>query len=104
MNIIYTPDAEFCGTDQFTYTITAEEHFATATVFMTVTCPGSSTTDVIESTTPESPEENRPIANDDFATTNRGKSVVIFVLSNDTVPEGKMLCHIFLLTKVILLY
>jgi hypothetical protein len=79
VNITYTPNSNFCGVDQFTYTITHPTGVAdTATVTVAVVCP-------------ETTKSDRPIANDDFATTNQGKSVVLFVLSNDTVPPGKMM-------------
>ena len=71
-DIAYTPNPDFCGVDQFTYTVTHPTSGAdTANVIVSVLCPN-------------------PIANDDFATTSQGKSVVLFVLSNDTFPPGKM--------------
>jgi hypothetical protein len=79
VNITYTPNSNFCGADQFTYTVTHPSGVAdTATVTVAVLCP-------------EITESDRPIANDDFATTNQDESVVLFVLSNDTVPPGKMM-------------
>lgn len=79
VNISYTPNSNFCGSDQFTYTITHPTGVAdTATVTVAVLCP-------------EMTKSDRPSANDDFATTNQGKSVVLFVLSNDIVPSGKMM-------------
>jgi hypothetical protein len=79
VNISYTPNSDFCGVDQFTYTVTHPTGGAdTATVTVLVLCP-------------ETTESDRPIANDDFATTSQGISVVLFVLSNDIFPPGKMM-------------
>ncbi|KAL3770124.1 hypothetical protein ACHAW5_009665 [Stephanodiscus triporus] len=76
VNILYTPNSDFCGVDQFTYTVTHPIGGAdTATVTVLVLCP-------------ETTESDRPIANDDFATTSQGNSVVLFVLSNDIFPPG----------------
>ena len=76
-SILYTPDADFCGTDLFTYTIKDlnTQLSDEATVTVNVMCLDS-TPDV-------------PIANDDFFTTTKNTSVALLVLDNDTVPQGK---------------
>ena len=76
-SILYSPDADFCGTDQFTYSITDLDTQLSdvATVTVNVLCLDS-TPDV-------------PLANDDFFTTTKNTSVALLVLDNDTVPQGK---------------
>ncbi len=68
-NVSYTPAANFCGTDTFTYTITGGD---TATVTVTVTCV-----------------DDNPVAVDDAATvTEDSTSNTINVLANDSDAEG----------------
>jgi VCBS repeat-containing protein len=64
----YTPDADFNGTDSFTYTINGGD---TATVTVTV--------DAVD---------DNPVAVDDTATTDEDTPVDIDVLANDTDVEG----------------
>ena len=103
-DIVYTPNADFCGEDEFTYTVTdsSAEHSDTATVYVTVLCPDSPTR------SPTGGDENvgvpeAPIANDDEATTDQGSSVVLDVLANDVVPASKcslsipMVCNVMIL-------
>ena len=75
--IVYTPSPDFCGTDQFTYTVTdiTGVHSDTATVTVNVLC------------LPAIPAQ--PIATDDFATTSRGTKVYLSLLENDVIPKGK---------------
>lgn len=75
-SILYQPDAEFSGTDTFTYTVEDRSgERDTATVTVTVD--------------PNNP--NAPIANDDTATTTAGTLVNIRVLDNDESPNGRPL-------------
>ena len=73
--VTYTPNADFSGTDQFTYR--AQDASATsspATVTITVTFVN-----------------NAPNAVDDTATTSQGHAITIAVLANDTDVEGDAL-------------
>ncbi|AWI24425.1 hypothetical protein HYN49_00135 [Flavobacterium pallidum] len=72
--VVYTPNANFCGTDSFTYTIAdADGQTSTATVTINVTCDGN----------------DLPIANDDSAVTPEDTPVIVNVLANDTFgPDG----------------
>ncbi|MCV6623621.1 MAG: retention module-containing protein, partial [Cellvibrionaceae bacterium] len=64
----YTPDADFNGSDSFTYEINdGEGGTDQATVLITVT-----------------PVNDAPIANDDSAITGQGQAVTINVVTNDT--------------------
>ena len=64
----YTPDADFSGSDSFTYEINdGEGGTDQATVLITVT-----------------PVNDAPIANDDSAITGQGQAVTINVVTNDT--------------------
>ncbi|MBT8143360.1 MAG: tandem-95 repeat protein, partial [Gammaproteobacteria bacterium] len=75
--VTYTPNAGYSGTDSFTYTISdGNGGMDTATVMVTVN---------------EVANNNPPIARDDNAKTPRGKSIDIFVLSNDSDPDGDAL-------------
>ncbi|MEC7765239.1 MAG: Ig-like domain-containing protein [Pseudomonadota bacterium] len=71
--LTYTPDADFYGTDSFTYTIVdAQGATDTATVTVNVTQDGINTVDAV----------------DDTAETDPNTSVDIAVLGNDTDPDG----------------
>ena len=72
----YQPNADFTGSDQFTYTITDGEFQTSATVVMTVA--------------PETTNQP-PVAEDDQATVIAGEEVTVAPLSNDTDPEGQPL-------------
>lgn len=74
--IFYQPDAEFSGTDSFTYTV-EDRRGARDTATVTVTVD------------PNNPDA--PIANDDSATTAAGTPVDIRVLANDESPNGRPL-------------
>ena len=80
--VVYTPDADFCGVDTFTYTITdaAETHSDSATVTVEVTCIDA-----------PSKENHKPIANDDEATTLENEPVFINVALNDIDEEDDAL-------------
>jgi hypothetical protein len=76
--IRYTPDQDFSGEDQFTYTIISTLGLtASAFVFVTVL--------------PATEENQAPVALDDAATTVMELPVVIDVLANDTDPDGDLL-------------
>jgi large repetitive protein len=70
--IEYTPDADYVGTDSFTYTV-SDDYGNTATATVTVTIL---------------PPNRPPIATDDRATTTSGTPVSIDVLANDVDPDG----------------
>ena len=73
--IVYTPDADFNGTDSFTYTIDdGRGGSATGTVDVMVT-----------------PEPDAPNAVNDTATAGVGGPIVIPVLANDTDADGDTL-------------
>ena len=65
--IVYTPDANWNGTDSFTYTVIDGALTDTGTVSITVT-----------------PVNDNPVAATDFATTNDEDLVTVDVLANDT--------------------
>jgi len=73
--VTYTPDANFNGSDSFTYMI-SDGHGGTdtATVNVTVTAVNDA-----------------PVANDDTATTNEDNAATISVLTNDTDVDGDSL-------------
>jgi hypothetical protein len=70
----YTPDANFAGTDTFTYTVNASDgQVAQALVSVEVTIQ---------------PTNGDPMVVDDGATTNQDMPVTIDLLANDSDPEG----------------
>ncbi|MCA9979913.1 MAG: tandem-95 repeat protein [Anaerolineales bacterium] len=69
--VLYTPDLDFTGTDNFNYTVTNGTQFASANVSV----------DVLDGNTPRP-----PLAQNDVATTTLGIPVQIPVLANDTDP------------------
>ncbi len=73
-SVVYTPDANYYGSDSFTYTVKDNEgeESNVATVAITVTAVS----------------DGPPVAVDDSATTNEGSSVTIDVTANDTDPDG----------------
>ena len=71
--VIYTPNAGFSGSDSFTYTISDGTTARSAAVNVTVTPP---------------PGNPPPVANPDTATTAAGAPANIFVLDNDSDPNG----------------
>ncbi|MGF1523393.1 MAG: Ig-like domain-containing protein [Leptolyngbyaceae cyanobacterium] len=70
----YTPDADFNGTDSFTYEVSDGEFSDVATATITV-----------------APVNDEPIANDDAASTGEGVTVEINALANDTDVDGDAL-------------
>ncbi|SEN38768.1 Ig-like domain-containing protein [Nitrosomonas marina] len=72
--VTYTPNADFFGEDNFTYTLSDGTDTDTATVTITVT-----------------PINDAPTANDDAATTTENQPAIINVLSNDSDPEDNAL-------------
>ena len=75
VDVTYTPDPGFGGTDTFLYTVSdGKGKTDTATVIVTVVSVNSS-----------------PLAQDDSATTTEGTMVLIRVLANDSDPDGDFL-------------
>ncbi|WP_181369010.1 Ig-like domain-containing protein [Flavobacterium pallidum] len=74
--IDYTPNADFNGSDSFTYTITdSNGDTSTATVNVTIA--------------PDAPGTDVPVASNDTANVTEDQSVNIPVLANDTFgPDG----------------
>ena len=74
-NLVYTPSANFNGSDSFTYTINDGTGLTdTATVSVTVTAVN-----------------DNPVANDDSATTEEDVAVTINLVANDTDIDGDSL-------------
>ena len=73
--VTYAPDANFNGTDSFTYTISDGN--------------GGSTTATVDVTV--NPINDPPVAVNDAATTDEDTSVIISVLNNDSDPDGDAL-------------
>lgn len=70
--VTYTPDANFSGTDSFTYTVAdTNGNFNTATVSLTV------------SSLPDA-----PIANDDTVATDEDTPITVYSLVNDSDPDN----------------
>lgn len=73
--ISYTPNANFSGTDSFTYTVSSGPvSTSAATVTLTV-----------------QPTQDVPVAQNDQTSTNRNTPIVINVLGNDRDPDGDQL-------------
>jgi hypothetical protein len=72
--VTYTPDADYNGTDSFTYTVSDGSLTDEATVSITI-----------------NPVNDAPTATDDSATTNEDVSVDINVLGNDSDIDGDAL-------------
>ncbi len=68
--LTYTPNADFNGTDSYTYTVTSGGVTETATVNVTV-----------------NPVNDPPIAVDDYAVATEGTPLAISILSNDSDPD-----------------
>jgi len=74
-SITYTPDADFSGSDSFTYELSdGNGGSATATVSITI-----------------NPVNDVPVAVDDTATTDEDTDVIVDVLANDTDADGDAL-------------
>lgn len=74
-NLVYTPSANFNGSDSFTYTINDGTGLTdTATVSVTVTAVN-----------------DNPVANDDSATTEEDVAITINLVANDTDIDGDSL-------------
>ena len=69
--IVYTPRAGFCGTDNFTYKLVTSSGSSITSVSVIVNCPAPA-----------------PVANNDNATTPKGTPVTIPVLGNDNLNGG----------------
>lgn len=67
----YSPEAGYCGTDPFTYTVTDAKATVAATVTVTIPCPNSP-----------------PAAGADAATVLEDGSVLVDVLANDSDVDG----------------
>ena len=76
--VTYTPDADFTGSDDFTYTVSDGTDTDMGMVTVTVTAPPP-------------PANNAPVAMDDTAETDEDESVMISVLANDTDADGDTL-------------
>lgn len=99
-DLVYTPDAGFCGTDTFTYTITdvTGQYSASALVTIDVICADTPAPSPIASGDESIGDGldfnngnttiDRPELEDDFATTNQSVPVFIPVLDNDFIPEN----------------
>ena len=72
--LLYMPNKDFFGSDQFKYTISDGKESSSATVAVTI-----------------SSVDDSPLARDDAATVAEDGSVVISVLGNDSDPEGQPL-------------
>ncbi len=72
--VVYTPDADYYGSDSFTYTVKDSEGEVSNEATVTITIEGVS--------------DGPPTAEDDNATTNEGSPVDIDVTANDTDPDG----------------
>ncbi|MFC1877149.1 Ig-like domain-containing protein [Thermodesulfobacteriota bacterium] len=70
-NVTYSPNADFNGSDSFTYTASDGSPSNTATVDVTIGA-----------------ENDPPVANDDSASTDEDTAVIIDVLDNDTDTDG----------------
>lgn len=115
-SILYVPDSDCCGVDTFTYTIANGETYCTATVTVSVVCSGDGTTPPpsvtptdqvilhgtdaltappssipVDPVNPDGGDLNiqKPVANDDFYTTNQDESIEIAILKNDTLIVGR---------------
>jgi|GEM_PF-818488 len=74
-NATYSPNDDYCGADAFTYELCANGECDLAVVTVTVVCP-------------KPDENNAPVAGNDFANVMEGSSTNIFVLPNDSDPDG----------------
>jgi hypothetical protein len=72
-DVTYTPDADFYGTDSFSYTVS----------------DGRGGTDTAAETVTVTAVDDLPVASDDTATTDEETLLPISVLANDNDPEGK---------------
>ena len=70
-DVTYTPDADYCGADSFTYVASDGVLTDGATVNVTITCINDA-----------------PVADDDSATTDEDTAVTIDVLDNDDDVDG----------------
>ena len=75
-HVTYIPDPGFAGTDTFDYTV-GDGRGGTDTAAVMVTVEES-----------PGPGNNPPVANDDSAVTAQDTAVDVYVLSNDTDPDG----------------
>lgn len=74
-SIVYTPAADFNGTDSFPYTV-SDVHGASATAVVTVTV---------------APVNDAPVASDDSANCEKNRYVIVPVLANDSDVDGDAL-------------
>ena len=74
-HFIYTPTADYLGTDNFTYTLCDDDGCDQATVYLYIEAPIG-------------PQPCPPIANDDYISTPPNTSVTIDELANDAATDG----------------
>lgn len=86
--VTYTPNANFHGTDTFSYTVTdTSSPFHMHGLLGLLTGRGHTATGTV-TVTVDPVNDGAPVANPDAATVDEGDSVVIAVLANDTDPDG----------------
>jgi VCBS repeat-containing protein len=86
--VTYTPNANFYGTDTFSYTITdTSSPFHMHGLLGLLTGKGHTATGTV-TVTVDPVNDGAPVVNSDTATVDEGDSVVIAVLANDTDPDG----------------
>ncbi len=74
--VTYTPNQNFAGSDQFTYTVQDDDGGSSNTATVTINIAS---------------ENDAPIAADDNVTTPEDTPLVIAVLANDTDPDGTLI-------------
>ncbi|MEM7256310.1 MAG: Ig-like domain-containing protein [Pseudomonadota bacterium] len=77
--VLYTPDADFTGTDNFAYEI-SDGNGGTDTATITVNVTGV-----------DAPANQPPVAEDDLATTTQNTGVSIELLGNDADPDSDVI-------------
>lgn len=85
-DLVYTPNAEFCGTDAFNYTLVSGNASDTATVTIEVICPEEEEEETVGDSTPDSAVLK---AENDFVEGNMNEAIVIPVLANDIMRGGE---------------
>jgi hypothetical protein len=88
--VLYLPNTEFCGTDQFSYTVTdvTEQYTDTATVSITVECDPDRVEDNSARPTNSTIAPGLEV-NDDYAEGIMNEDLAIPILTNDFIPESE---------------